>query len=347
MDSEIANPRFEIEGLAREMKSLRLIDRALEAERIRQNRFITGARQRLRAILFTLSAKLARSEPLKRADRTELSRLFVIATLLEFDLKVFSARWIADEEWFEQAGAFVSGQRDVTAALATLDERLSNPGLRLATAAYHALAVDLHGWADRLSPEATTASGWLGAADDVSRELRFRAHQYHTRELWAQLREPRARRPAAGALFILFLRVFGRKLYGVVSGYGLRARRFVASVVVLVLAFAATYWALDASAGCSSSDPVWLVGLDHLVQSLCVFTTVGLIAGPSCTADVVALQRVASVEALSGYLMLGVLISVFWMAFHESVTGISGMRLAEQRSSATPLSTPPTVGQTE
>lgn len=331
-DRDIRRLSAEINRLAHEVQSLRLISRELRDAYRQQSRRLAAARMQVRRCLAELRTKLVFQEKLGRPERRERSRLFVTAALLQFDARVFFVRWMADEDWLGESGRYATAQSDIREALARLEEDLASPTLQWSAPAYHLLAVDLRAWADRLSPEATTASGWLGAAAEISRELRLHAHHYRTRELWAQLREPLPNRPGPVRAVRLSAAALLRSLYGAVSGYGLSASRFVASVLALVSIFAVIYWLLDAQqANCAAGALSWPNGVNHLVLSLSVFTTLGVLGGPACSADTTALQRVASLESLAGYIMLGVLISVFWMAFHESATGVSGVRLPELR----------------
>lgn len=296
----------------------------------------------IKEILVELDSKKKEAQ-LAENRRTELSRLYVTAQLFQVDLTLFYIRWMTAVDWSDEFGFTASPLRDVDYVLVQLTQALkcrSKRGIKLTSFGYRAIATDLRAWADKLSPEACTASGWLRAASSVSRTLRVSCQQYYTKEMFASTWEPlhveeRSRnirwweRNLPSRALVRLTRALWHLFYGLVAGYGLRASNFVLSTCVLLVSFAAIYWGVDTSAGCPQSALRWFTPLDYILRSLGTFTTLGNVSGSLCSLDGDSIQRVASVESVFGYIMLGILISVFWMSFHESATGISNIRLRQ------------------
>jgi hypothetical protein len=353
MDSSTTNFSDILKALGSQIGSLTLIDPTDKSKYYEQSILHSQLRDKVQTIIKDLLMELnpKSSRRISKNKRKELSRLYVTAQLFQLDLSLFYIRWMAAVDWFGEIGFTASPLGDVNFSLTRLEKSLrqrKRHGIKLSSLAYHAIATDMRAWADKLSPEACTASGWLASAAAVSRRLRKGYHTYYTKESFARILEPLHLQEGARSIrrwerifplrvLVRFARAIWRRVYGLVAGYGLGAGNFVMTTLFLLLSFSAIYWAIDASAGCSQSSLNWITPLDYFMRSLGVFTTLGNVSGTLCSLDGDSTQRVASIESIFGYVMLSILISVFWMAFHESATGISNIRLRDREDSFSPV----------
>jgi hypothetical protein len=255
--------------------------------------------------------------------------MYLDAALLELDLKLFSLRW-----QIAPVGSNPPLLQSAERILREFSRRLTDARLRLNSLQYRRASVVLRAWADRLGPAETADIRWLEASAGVVRVLRLAAQKYRTRELWTSVGE----RSRGGRSFVgrarLFIHALARSFYGMVAGYGLRGDRFVGALAVALALFAGIYWLLDMLAGCAQAALSLQSALNYLLFSLGAFTNASETGAPVCATSAGAAHGVAVLESLLGYLMLGILISIFWTSGHQATVESSSIRLREGDSPA-------------
>ena len=340
----------ELNAIASQVFQLRLLDKQQKAERKLQNIQIVELKAQLARLQESILAKL-RSRPLARrwwqrffnalfgrwklmgGDYREWSRFYVNAVLLQLSINLFELRWIADDNWYKESGLDANYILFVRQHVHKARKLIHRRRVRLTRVCYHTIAIAFRTWADELSPAATKASGWLGVAPGISRELRFFYNHYRTREFWAATwdypaqagaGEPRWR---AGLRLAIWSGI--RYLYGLVSGYGFRGKRYVWSTFIVLSVFAALHWIIDLLGNCIplSLSPQQIV--DYFFSSLADFTSLGAAITANCTPVNHLVAYLATLESLAGYGMLGLLASVLWALIMQTSTDVSGVRLLD------------------
>lgn len=287
-------------------------------------------RQKLRAIIEIQMAELEAvcHQKRTRTRRTQLqdkSKSFVRSSLVDLDIALRIERFSVPRKWIDDSGILSARPEGVFALLHDFEQQLSRRCVIITSPTYHMLATAFRVFADQSRLQVSTSAGWLGIAPRVTAELRFRYHHYRTCELWARVGSGfggPVRHPTD------FARALGRSLYGMVSGYGLRGRNFAVATASIVLVFACVYWYLM-----TPGSFIWQNIVNAMFKSLSAFTTVGNI-GEAAGDTESAIRVVATLESVIGYTMLGVLASVFWTSFHESVTASSAIRIDSVTSTA-------------
>lgn len=329
--------------LAKDIQSLRLIGDDQPAERQQQKQKLVRMQRTADESLEGIFRELTQSpkRPYSRSETIELSRLYANAAVFVLYLQLFFSRWNAAPHWSADNGAYASLKQDILQALQIFDQMVRKRELRFTTTSYHMIATAFRAWADEFSPEANADSGWLEVAGEVARELRFRYHRFRTRELWALTWERAPKKllvtpgntitartisPGITKRLRAVFHALARSIYGLIAGYGLRGGRFIITAVGIVAFFGSLYYVIDRLAECGQKSPFLMSVLQYAFLSLGTFTSLGNVSGSACQADGQIVQVVASLESVTGYFMLGILISVFWASFHEAATGRSGIR---------------------
>lgn len=274
-------------------------------------------------------------------DRLELKRNYINILVLQLNLNLLFLRWHAESTLYSALTPAPLLTSDLAIVFKMFDKGIARLHQRLSALNYHALVVAFRVWADEFSPIANTSPGWIEIAPNCTQELRYRYNIYRTRELLALIREgaitslPRGLRTRRQGKqrWPLLMAALPRLIYEVVAGYGLRLGRFVISFVSIITFYSAIYWIIDWRDGCFGLQNGVEAFVHRLFWSLGIFTTVGTVTSSPCSIQPQVLQDIASSESLTGYLLLGILISIFWVAFHDVFMEVSSIRIRGRTTS--------------
>ncbi len=336
-----------IEHLLADLHAYTQVEPKNPSLRRQQSRHLSHLSQEIDELLPKVNTLLeqTRRNRKRQGEHKEIRRKYVKVALARLYIKLIDAWNDAALYWDEVDGQVDTTYRQIEKALRSFNADIAHMNSKLDYLCYHLIATAFHVWSDEFSPEAATAAGWLERAPDIGHTFRLRYHHYHTRELWirAWSKEPFIFRSPPFPWKILPLTRLGlfgnaciRLLYEGVAGYGLRGWRFLKITLSSIIGFGLCYWLIDFLTPHCSPSPF----PDKVLFSIGVFTTVGNISAPICPADALWVQRVAMVESLIGYLMLGILISIILASYHESLTVISGRRQRESDGDISPSRLP-------
>ncbi len=282
-------------------------------------------------------ARVRRKSAYPALVRENLMNHLVNAALLRLEIYLLIIRTDAHNTWYEQSENAPNYRRDVRARTFQFGYTLQRAHTPLSALNAHTIASAMRSWSDELSVPSTDISGWLEAGIAVSRDLRYLANQYHTVWLWKSAFDSHTA-GGTSARLVFFIKALFDVAFGVLSGYGLRARRFIASLLLIIVLFGASFDLVDILASCRSwwnfSD-LW----KYVVASAAYLVSNGPSApdattNAACPGTGYAVGAIGVVETGVGYLMMGMFVSLLWSVIQRRSIDTSRLALPERAPTA-------------
>lgn len=272
-------------------------------------------------------------------DRANLGIHLVNASLLRLQTRLLITRTDANRSWLEQSVNAPEYRLEVRVATKQFETTLRKAPIALSALNYRTIASAIRSWSDETSVPATQISGWLEAAIPVSRDLRFLANYYHTRWLWKSVTDSHTTGGFHTRGIFLIKAVFD-SAFRILSGYGLRGRRFIASLFSIVLFFSVALDLIDVLNGCRT----WwdIAGAWTYVMTSAAYlvgngpAAIDMRVDAACPAAGNIVSGLGVLETGVGYLMLGIFVSLLWSVIQRRSIDTSRLALPIIRSKKEP-----------
>lgn len=264
-------------------------------------------------------------------DRDNLRKHLVNAALLQLGVRLLSMQVGAYRIWLNTSANAPNFRRQARGYTDDFEETLRSAPVTLSALNLRTITLALRSWSDELSISATDISGWLEAAIFVSRDLRYLANVYHTRWLWKSVSDrSQIQKEGLRSRGVILIKAIFDSAFRVLSGYGLRGRRFIGSLIVIVVLFATGFYAVDVLSGCQSwwSVNSWV----NFITSTAFLvgdgpTTPDMHANAACPGTGYLFGAIGVTETGVGYLLLGIFVSLLYAVIQRRSIDTSRLAL--------------------